>query len=100
MENAEIVVKIDVISRVNLPFIQEEMTLWLIDNNAKIGFLPDDHDLREIWYRTTESFKFMSFCYDVRSLNFKEVYESKMPSNLFSSKAASSAISKLHSKLA
>ena len=74
MENAKNSFKIDVISHVNLPFIQEEMTLWSISdetirrtcNNAKMGFLTDDHDLRdkivkvgrrEIWYRTTESVK-------------------------------------------
>ena len=45
--------KIDVISPVSPPFIQEEMALlWLSDemarktgSNAKIGFLTDDHDL-------------------------------------------------------
>ena len=46
-ENAEISIKIDVLSRVNIPFVQEEMTLCLIENNAKIGFLTDDHDLRD-----------------------------------------------------
>ena len=55
MENAENSFKIDVIRPVNLPFIQDEMTLSGISyemarrtgNNAKMGFLTDDHDLRD-----------------------------------------------------
>ena len=55
MENAKKSFKIDVIRPVNLPFIQEEMTLWWIsdetenktDNIAKMGFLTDDYDLRD-----------------------------------------------------
>ena len=74
IENAENSFKINVIRLLNLLFIQEEMTLWWIcdetarktGNNAKTGFLTDDHDLRdtivkvkrqEIWYHTTESVK-------------------------------------------
>ena len=53
MKNAENIFQIDVISSVNFPFIQEEMTLWWIrdemairiGNKAKLGFLTDDHDL-------------------------------------------------------
>ena len=48
MENVENSLKIGVISPVNLPFIQEEMTLWSAMkrqyNNAKMGFPTDDHD--------------------------------------------------------
>ena len=55
MENAESSFKIDVIRPVNLPLIQEEMTLWWISdkitrrigNIAKMGFLTKDHDLRD-----------------------------------------------------
>ena len=74
MENAKNSFKIDVIRPVNLPLIQTQMTLlWISDetarrtgNNAKMGFLTDDNDLRdtivkvrcqEFWYRTTESVK-------------------------------------------
>ena len=78
MENAENSFKIDVIRHANLPFIQEEMTLWWVSdetarktgNNAKMGFLSDDHNLkdtivyvrrREIWYRSTPSVKRQAF---------------------------------------
>ena len=78
MENANNSFKIDVTRPINLPFIQWEMTLWWISDettrwtgkNAIIGFLADDHDLRdtiekvgrrEIWYRTTESVKRQPF---------------------------------------
>ena len=74
MWNAENLFKIDVIRPVNLPLIQDEMTLsWIsdetarrTDNNAKMDFLTDDHDLRdtlvnirrwEMGYCTTESIK-------------------------------------------
>ena len=74
VENAENSFKIDVIRPVKLPFIRVEMTLWWISdetarrtgNNAKLGFLTDDHHLRdtiikvrrqEIRYRRTESVK-------------------------------------------
>ena len=47
--------KINVIRPVNLPFIQEEPKFWLISdettrrtgNYAKMGFLTDDHDLKD-----------------------------------------------------
>ena len=74
MENAENSFKIDVTRHVNHSLIQEEMTLWWISdkttkrtgNIANMGFLTDDHDLRDttmkerhrnILYRTTESIK-------------------------------------------
>ena len=74
MENVENALIIDVLRAVNLRFILEEMTLWWISeetarrtgNNAKMGFLTDDNDIRdtiikvkrhEIWYRTLESVK-------------------------------------------
>ena len=54
MENAENLLKIDVIKPINLPFIQEKMTLWWISdetarrtgNNAKMGFLTEDSNRR------------------------------------------------------
>ena len=74
MENVENSLIIDVIRPVNLPFNQEEMTLWGIrdetagrtDNIEKMDFQIEDNDLRdtctilkvrilEIWYCKTES---------------------------------------------
>ena len=54
MENAENSFQIDVIRHINLPFIQEEMTLRRISgktarrtgNNSKMGYLADDRCLR------------------------------------------------------
>ena len=69
IKNAENSFKIYVIRPVNLPFIQEEMTLWWISdetarrtgNNAKFGFEVRDTLMkvrrREILYRSTESVK-------------------------------------------
>ena len=93
MENVDNLFKIDVICPVNLPFIQEEMTLSSISdktarrtgNDAKMGFLIDDHDLRdtivkvwrrEIWYLTTESVKRQPVMTHVALIS-KDVYESK-----------------------
>ena len=95
MENVENCFKIDVIRPGKLPFIQEEMMVWWIsvetairtDNNA--GFLSDDHDLTGTSLKRKTPTNLISYdrerktsiCYDIRSSNFKDVYE-KMPSNL------------------
>ena len=64
----------------------------IIGNNAKIGFVTDDRDLRdtivkvsrqEIWYRSIESVKRQPVI-TLRSRNFKDIYESTMSSNLCS----------------
>ena len=116
MDNAENSFKIDVIRPVNLPFIQEEMTLcWIsdktarwTDSNAKIACRADNHDLRDTISENLTPRKLISYdgerktstCYDALSSHFKDVYESKNAIKLvfkvLSSKPTSSAISKLH----
>ena len=117
MENAENSFKINKIRPVNLPFIQEEITLrWISDvtairtgNNAKMGFLSVDHDLRdtivkvrhrEILYRTMESVKrqpVMTYVARI-SKTFMNQNAIKLVIKVLSSKPTLSAISKLHFK--
>ena len=54
----------------------------------KLGYLSDDHGLRDTLVKKTprnlisyDEERKISTCYDVRSSNFKDVYESNIPSN-------------------
>ena len=91
MENAENSFKIDVIRPVNLLLIQEEMPLrWIRDETARrtgnienMGFLTDDHDLRDTIMKVRTPKNMISYdgerktstCYDVYIAQIKDVYE-------------------------
>ena len=119
MENAKNSFKIDIIRHVNLPFIQEEMTLWWISDETlttgkdwqqcKDGlsyWWPRLIETivkvrrRDIWYRTTEGVKRQPVMTHVAQISKTFMNNKKNAIELvfkvLSSKQTLPAISKLH----